>query len=142
MALLVYTDGACKGNPGPGGWAWFEPTSLAYDSGGEALTTNQRMELAAVLHALESHAGDLTIRSDSTYVVNCFRQSWWKKWEVNGFKTSKGDAVANSDLWRPLLAEALHAGRSVTFEWVKGHSRDPHNNRVDALAQEAANRFR
>ncbi|WP_276961464.1 MULTISPECIES: ribonuclease H family protein [Ferrimicrobium] len=141
MALLIYTDGACKGNPGPGGWAWFEPATAAFDSGGDPMTTNQRMELMAVLQALQSHAGDLMIRSDSTYVVNCFRQAWWKKWEANGFKTSRGDAVANGDLWRPLLAEALHAGRHVTFEWVKGHSSDPHNNRVDVLAQEAAGRF-
>jgi ribonuclease HI len=141
MALLIYTDGSCRGNPGPGGWAWFEPVSKAFDSGGEPMTTNQRMELLAVLEALNSHQGDLNIRSDSTYVVNCFRQGWWKKWEANGFRTSKGEPVANSDLWRPLLYQALHSGRQVIFEWVKGHSTDPHNNRVDVLAQDAARQF-
>jgi ribonuclease HI len=142
VALLIYTDGACRGNPGPGGWAWFEPASGAWESGGEARTTNQRMELMAVLQALRSHEGDIAIRSDSTYVVNCFRQAWWKKWEINGYRNSKGEPVANSDLWRPLLQEVMHVGRKVTFEWVKGHSSDPHNNQVDLYAQEAARQFR
>ncbi|MEX6429084.1 MAG: ribonuclease H family protein [Ferrimicrobium sp.] len=142
MALLIYTDGACRGNPGPGGWAWFEPLSRAHDSGGELVTTNQRMELMAVLQALRSHAGDVLIRSDSTYVVNCFRQAWWKKWESNGYRNSKGEPVANSDLWQPLIDQVVRAGRRVTFEWVKGHSTDPNNNEVDLLAQEAARELR
>jgi ribonuclease HI len=138
MPLMIYTDGACLGNPGPGGWAWYDPVAQVSDFGGESMTTNQRMELTAVLRALEAHAGDILIRSDSTYVVNCFRQAWWRKWESNGFRSSKGGPVANSDLWRPLLQTALHSNRSVLFEWVKGHSVDPHNNRVDELAQQAA----
>src|SRR5262245_42462506 len=88
--VVIYTDGACAGNPGPGGWAWAEaPDGARRGSGGEAHTTNQRMEVQAVLEALRAVDGPLTIVSDSTYVVNCFRDRWWVKWEKNGWKNSK-----------------------------------------------------
>jgi ribonuclease HI len=140
--IEVYTDGACLGNPGPGGWAWaVVPEGEPHDSGGEPLTTNQRMELTAVLAALRalgvgSEAGPVVVVSDSTYVINCFRDKWWKKWQQNGWRNSKRQPVANADLWQPLV-ELVNSG-SVTFRWVKGHSGDALNDLVDSLAVAAA----
>ena len=140
--LVIYTDGACSGNPGPGGWGWaVAPTGEPHGAGGEAHTTNQRMEIHAVLDVLQTHAQladehgspmPIEIVSDSTYVVNCFKERWWVKWQKNGWKNSKKEPVANDDLWRPLI-ELVQSG-DVTFQWVKGHSGDPMNDRVDALA--------
>jgi ribonuclease HI len=135
---VVFTDGACSGNPGPGGWAWaVAPDGEPYGAGGEERTTNQRMELRAVLEALRalgvgSEAGPVEVVSDSTYVVNCFRDRWWAGWQRNGWKNSKKQPVANADLWEPLVA-LVQAG-DVRFRWVKGHSGDRMNDRVDALA--------
>ena len=139
--ILIYTDGACSGNPGPGGWAWAcAPDGVPNGSGGAAHSTNQRMEVQAVLEALRAHAdvpaGGLTIVSDSTYVVNCFRDRWWVKWQQNGWKNSKKEPVANRDLWEPLVA-LVQQVRPV-FRWVKGHSGDPMNDLVDQLAVAAA----
>ena len=134
---VVYTDGACRGNPGPGGWAWAVPGG-PYASGAEQHTTNQRMEIAAVVHALEAVSGPVLVMSDSTYVVNCFRDRWWEGWRRRGWRNSAGKAVANRDLWEPLLALALDGGRPVRFGWVKGHSGHTMNDRVDALATAAA----
>lgn len=128
---IVYTDGACSGNPGPGGWGWVVPDGEAA-FGGEAQTTNQRMELAAVLEAVRALPGPLHIVSDSTYVVNCFRDSWWKGWLKRDWKNSQKKPVANRDLWEPLIE--LYQERDVTFEWVKGHSGDRWNDRADELA--------
>jgi ribonuclease HI len=137
MSTTVYTDGACVGNPGPGGWAWAAP-EIGYASGAQAATTNQRMELSAVLEAVRANLGDLRIVSDSKYVVDCFRQGWHEQWERKGWKTSAGKPVANQDLWQPLLA-AYHArDGAIEFEWVKGHSDEPTNDIVDRLATEAA----
>jgi ribonuclease HI len=139
--VVVYTDGACSGNPGPGGWGWaVAPSGEPWGSGGELLTTNQRMELMAALEALRSlgvgsEAGAVTVVSDSTYVVNCFRDGWWKKWQRNGWKNSKKEPVANVDIWEPLV-EIVQSG-DVTFQWVKGHSGDVMNDLVDRLAVEA-----
>ena len=136
--IIVYTDGACSGNPGPGGWGWaVAPGGQPAGSGGETSTTNQRMELTAVLEALRTltdTASDTRIEivSDSTYVVNCFRDGWWKNWERNGWRNSKRQPVANDDLWRPLIELCKVA--DVEFRWVKGHSGDPMNDLVDALA--------
>lgn len=132
--VQIFTDGACRGNPGPGGWAWaVAPDGSECDSGGEQSTTNQRMEITAALEAIRSHAGrSLEIVSDSTYVVNCFRDRWWFKWERNGWRNSKKEPVANADLWKPLVA--LVADGDITFRWVKGHSGDPMNDLVDRLA--------
>lgn len=134
-ALVVYTDGACSGNPGPGGWAWaVAPGGRPSDAGGETRTTNQRMELTAVLRALDTLgvAEALHIVSDSTYVVNCFRDSWWVGWQRNGWRNAKRQPVANADLWRPLIE--LVTSADITFSWVKGHSGDPMNDLVDQLA--------
>lgn len=136
--IIVYTDGACSGNPGPGGWGWaVAPDGEPHGSGGDDRTTNQRMELQAVLEALRalgvgSEAGHVEVVSDSTYVVNCFRDGWWKNWRRNGWKNSKKQPVANADIWEPLV-DLVESG-DVTFRWVKGHSGDPMNDRVDALA--------
>jgi ribonuclease HI len=137
QVIVVYTDGSCLGNPGPGGWAWAVDGGR-WDSGGETHTTNQRMEVTAVLQALRSLPGPLHVISDSTYVVNCFRQQWWVGWKRRGWRNTQGKPVANQDLWKELLTLALDSSRPVTFEWVKGHSGDPMNDRVDQLATEAA----
>jgi ribonuclease HI len=114
--IVIYADGACSGNPGPGGWAWaVAPDGVRHDSGGEAHTTNQRMELTAVLQAIRMLGDDATaellVVSDSQYVVNC-------------------------DLWEPLIDLVRNRGK-VEFRWVKGHSGDPMNDLVDELAVRA-----
>ena len=140
--IVVYTDGACSGNPGPGGWAWaVAPEGEPHGSGGEPHTTNQRMELRAVLEALRalgvgSEAGPVEVVSDSTYVVNCFRDRWWVKWQQNDWRNSKRQAVANADIWAPLV-ELVNSGQ-VSFRWVKGHSGEVMNDLVDTLAVAAA----
>jgi ribonuclease HI len=96
------------------------------------------MEIAAVVEALRSLPGPVHVVSDSTYVVNCFKQRWWAGWKRKGWKNSQGKPVANRDLWEALFALALDGGRPVTFEWVKGHSGHPMNDLVDRLATEAA----
>ncbi len=137
-SITVFTDGACSGNPGPGGWGWaVAPDGVPHGSGGDPQTTNQRMELTAVLEALRalgagSEAGPIDVVSDSTYVVNCFRDRWWESWLRNGWKNSKKQPVANADLWQPLVE--IVQGADVTFRWVKGHSGDPMNDLVDSLA--------
>lgn len=133
----VYTDGACAGNPGPGGWAWIVPDG-AFASGAEALTTNQRMELSAVLDAVRSLEGPLEVISDSAYVVNCFRDRWWEGWIKRNWMNSNRKPVANRDLWEPLVAEV--ARRDIVFRWVKGHSGDRWNDLADRIAVEAADR--
>jgi ribonuclease HI len=133
----VFTDGACQGNPGPGGWAWaVAPDGEPCGSGGAPYTTNQRMEITAVLEALRSLPGDLLIVSDSTYVVNCFRDRWYARWQANGWRNAKREPVANTDLWKPLVE--LYTSRRPEFRWVKGHSGDPMNDLVDRLAVVAA----
>jgi ribonuclease HI/uncharacterized phage-like protein YoqJ len=132
---IVYTDGACSGNPGPGGWAWVVPDG-PYSSGAEPHTTNQRMELMAALDALRNIEGPLHVISDSTYVVNCFRDRWWEGWIRRGWVNSQKKPVANRDLWEPFVD--LYQDRDVTFEWVKGHSGNEWNDMADRLAVEAS----
>lgn len=131
----AYTDGACSGNPGPGGWAWAVPGG-AFASGPERATTNQRMEIRAALEAVRALPGELVVVSDSTYVVHCFRDGWWRKWQANGWRTAGKQPVKNRDLWERLIAAV--DGRPVTFRWVKGHGGDPWNDLVDRLAVAAA----
>lgn len=133
----LYTDGACSGNPGPGGWAWADVDG-PWASGGENPSTNQRMEVTAVLEALRAHAGAVLIVSDSTYVVNCFRDRWWDGWLKRGWLNSAKKPVANRDLWEPLIDLYLSRADDLAFKWVKGHGTDPMNLRVDALAVEAS----
>ena len=139
-SFVVYTDGACQGNPGPGGWAWAQaPDGLVYGSGGEKPSTNQRMELTAVLEALRAHPeGEIEIVSDSTYVVNCFRDAWWKGWLARGWRNSQKQLVANRDLWEPLIELYRNRSPQPTFRWVKGHAGERMNERVDQLAVAAA----
>lgn len=133
----MYTDGACQGNPGPGGWAWAVPGGR-FRSGAEPQSTNQRMELKAALDAVGTLDGPLEVVSDSTYVVNCFRDRWWEGWVRRGWLNAQKKVVANQDLWRPLVdAYRAEPGR-IQFRWVKGHANDPYNELVDRLAVEAA----
>ena len=134
---VVYTDGACSGNPGPGGWAWAVPGGR-WASGASPRTTNQRMEITAVLEAVQALPGPLEIRSDSTYVVNCFRDRWWEGWLRRGWVNSQRKPVANRDLWEPLIERYQERRHELSFQWVKGHSDDPMNDLVDRLAVAAA----
>lgn len=134
----IHTDGSCRGNPGPGGWAWAQGTD-SYASGAAPHTTNQRMEVLAVIEALQAYPeGTLEIVSDSTYVVKCFQDRWHAGWLRRGWKNSQGQPVANRDLWEVLIPLVLDSDREVRFTWVKGHSGDPMNDFVDALATAAA----
>jgi ribonuclease HI len=138
VTLRLHTDGACRGNPGPGGWAWAEDHDH-FASGAAGSTTNQRMELQAVIEALRANPdGPVEIVSDSTYVVHCFRDRWHAGWLRRGWKNSQGQPVANRDLWEDLFALTFDGDREVSFSWVKGHSGDPMNDFVDALATAAA----
>lgn len=134
---LVYTDGACRGNPGPGGWGWVVPDG-PYAAGAAPDTTNNRMELQAVLEALAALEGcdPLEVVTDSGYIVNCFAQRWWVGWRRRGWRNAKNQPVKNQDLWVPLIEVVL--ARSVAFRWVKGHGGDPWNDAADRLATEAA----
>ena len=133
----VYTDGACLGNPGRGGWAWAVPGGR-FASGAVPRTTNQRMEIQAALEAVTTLDGALEVVSDSTYVVNCFRDRWWERWLARGWVNSQKKPVANRDLWEPLIVAYRAEPDRVRFRWVKGHSEDPYNDLVDRLAVEAA----
>ena len=135
---IVYTDGACSGNPGPGGWAWAVAPAGPFESGSEPHTTNQRMELQAVLRAVRTLDGPLDIHSDSTYVVNCFRQRWWESWIERGWVNKQKKPIANRDLWEPLIEYYRKRAGELRFTWVKGHGSDPMNDAVDRLAVEAA----
>jgi ribonuclease HI len=134
----IHTDGACRGNPGPGGWAWARDAQNNA-SRADAHTTNQRMEVYAVIDALHANPeGSIEVVSDSTYVVKCFNDRWHVGWLRRGWKNSQGQPVANRDLWEELLPLALTSERTITFSWVKGHSGDPMNEFVDQLATLAA----
>lgn len=133
--IVVYTDGSCYPNPGPGAWAWAVEDGLSA-SGGVASTTNQRMELHAALEAVRSLSGEILVMSDSSYVVNCFRQAWWLGWQHRGWVNSQGKPVGNRDLWEPLIDLVLARG-DVTFQHIKGHSGHPMNDLVDRMAMEA-----
>ena len=139
----IYTDGACSGNPGPGGWG----AILMYGehrkelSGGEKQTTNNRMELMAVISALKAlkKPCKVNLYSDSAYVVNAFNQNWIIGWQKNGWKNSAKVPVANIDLWQELLT--LTNTHEVTFLKVKGHADNEFNNRCDELAVEQSRKF-
>ena len=132
--VTVYTDGACSGNPGPGGWAAVLRYGKAEKelSGGEADTTNNRMELTGVIKALEAlkEPCAVTVYTDSQYISRALNEGWLKKWKAAGF-TKKG-GLKNAELWRTL--DALLQKHTVTFQWVKGHAENEYNNRCDALA--------
>lgn len=135
----IFTDGACRGNPGPGGWA----ALLRYNgiekelSGGEAETTNNRMELLAAIMALEALTKPAVVRlhTDSEYVKNGMTQ-WLAGWIKRGWKTADKKPVKNQDLWQRLAAAA--ARHRITWHWIRGHDGHPDNERVDALARKAS----
>ena len=136
---MVYTDGACSGNPGPGGWAAIilDAGEERVVSGGEPHTTNQRMELTAAVEGLAAIAGRrrVHLHSDSAYIVNCFHERWWERWEKSGWKNRKKQTIANRDLWERLLAE--NRRHDVVWHKVRGHTGDPLNERADTLARNA-----
>jgi ribonuclease HI len=137
--VIVYADGACSGNPGPGGWAAIITDGEHERSitGSEPRTTNQRMELTAAIEGLAAIDGRRRVHlySDSAYVVNCFRDRWWERWERAGWLNAGKQPIANRDLWERLLAQARR--HDVQWHKVKGHSGDVMNDRVDALARGA-----
>ena len=133
--VVIYTDGACKGNPGPGGWgAWMSSGGHEKElCGGEALTTNNRMELTAVIESLTAlkRRCDVVLYTDSEYVRKGITE-WMANWKRRGWKTADGKPVKNVELWQKLDAAA--AAHRVEWRWVKGHAGDPGNERADALA--------
>ena len=137
--VTIYTDGACSGNPGPGGWAavlLFGPHRKEI-SGGETRTTNNRMELTGPIEALSllKEPCSVTLYSDSAYLVNAFNQHWLDNWQRNGWLTAAKKPVENKELWQRLLE--LTAKHAVVFAKVKGHASDRENNRCDELARAA-----
>ena len=145
MKVTIYTDGSARGNPGRGGYgavlSYTNPAGKRFVrelSGGYELTTNNRMELMAVIAALEAltRPCDIELHSDSQYVVNAFRQHWIEGWIKRGWKTASKQPVKNVDLWKRLLAAA--DPHRIEFKWVKGHAGDPLNERCDKLATSAA----
>ncbi len=133
--ILIYADGACKGNPGPGGWgAWLRQGTHERELwGGERQTTNNRMELTAVIRALQALKRPSVVRvvTDSQYVRQGITE-WIHNWKQRGWKTASRQPVKNVDLWQQL--DELAQGHRMTWEWVKGHAGDPGNERADALA--------
>lgn len=137
--VCIYTDGACSGNPGPGGWAALLMVGQYKKeiSGYVEDTTNNRMELTAALEGLRAlnQACKVSLYSDSAYLVSAFNQKWLEKWQRNGWKNAAGQAVSNPDLWQALLE--MNERHVISWNKVKGHSDNPYNNRVDELAVEA-----
>lgn len=141
--VKIYTDGACRGNPGPGGWG----AILVYHgrekelSGGERETTNNRMELTAVIEALAAlkEPCRITLTSDSKYVVDAMLQGWAINWRAHGWKKPDKSAALNPDLWGRLLD--LAEKHEIEWVWVKGHAGHPYNERCDALATAFADSF-
>lgn len=142
--VQLYTDGACSGNPGPGGWG----VILKYKgvekelSGGEAQTTNNRMELTAVISGLEAlkEPCQVELYSDSKYIIDAIQQRWVYKWAANNWMRNKKEPALNPDLWQRLLQQLER--HQVTLHWVKGHAGHPENERCDALAVAAAARYK
>ncbi|HZC73098.1 MAG TPA: ribonuclease HI [Jatrophihabitans sp.] len=141
-SVLIYTDGSCKGNPGPGGWgAWLRSGTHERELvGGAASTTNQRMELTAAVEALTALKGpsDVVIYTDSLYVLKGIT-NWIDGWRRNGWQNSAKKPVANADLWRAL--DAAVSRHNVEWHWVRGHAGDPGNERADALANAGAAQY-
>ena len=144
MNVTIYTDGACSGNPGPGGYG----AILMYGehkkelSGGDPNTTNNSMELMGVISALKAlnRPCQVDLFTDSQYVVNAIEKGWARKWRANGWMRNKKDKALNPDLWQTLL-ELLEI-HQVSFHWVKGHAENPYNNRCDELAVAESQKYK
>ena len=142
--VKIYTDGACSGNPGPGGWG----TILEYAghekelSGGEAMTTNNRMELTAVIEGLKAlkERCSVTVTTDSKYVADGINLGWARKWKANGWKRPDKNPALNPELWDELLS--LIEKHEVTIVWIKGHAGHPYNERCDKLAVNESMKFK
>ena len=142
--VTIYTDGACSGNPGPGGWG----AILAYNgrekelSGGEAETTNNRMELTGVIAALTALKEPCTVElySDSKYVIDALSKGWADKWQANGWRKADKKPALNADLWEILLA--LVEKHDMRYHWIKGHAENEKNNRCDQLAVAESQKFK
>lgn len=140
----LYTDGACSGNPGPGGWAFILRHNASgkerEESGAEAQTTNNRMELRAVIEGLRAltRPSAVDLYSDSQYVLNGLKE-WMAQWKKRGWKTAGKKPVKNKDLW--LTLDGLQATHRVNFHWIRGHNEHPENERCDALAVAAYRRL-
>ncbi len=136
-AIDIYTDGACKGNPGPGGWGALLKSAASQKElfGGELLTTNNRMEMTAVIEALSAlkRPCHVTLHVDSQYVLKGMTE-WLAGWKAKGWKTAAKQPVKNVDLWQRLDELVSTAGHKIDWRWVKGHNGDPGNEHADALA--------
>ena len=141
--VTVYTDGACSGNPGPGGWAAILQYGGAEKvlSGGEPESTNNRMELQGVIHALQAlkEPCEVELWSDSRYVVDALEKGWARSWKARGWRKADKKPALNQDLWEILLA--LTETHAVRCHWVRGHAENEFNNRCDALAVQERDRF-
>ena len=143
--VQLYTDGACSGNPGPGGWAYvlrhMESNSEREASGGEADTTNNQMELRAVIEGLSvlNRKSVVEVYSDSKYVLNGLSE-WMDGWKKRGWKTAAKKPVKNRELWEQL--DELRSKHNLRYHWIKGHNEHPENERCDALAVAAIEQFR
>jgi ribonuclease HI len=135
--VVIYTDGACKGNPGPGGWGVLLRSGTTEKElfGGERLTTNNRMELMAVIQALQAlkRPCAVTLNVDSLYVLKGMTE-WLAGWKAKGWRTSTKQPVKNVELWQALDDLVAHGGHRIEWRWVRGHNGDPGNERADELA--------
>lgn len=142
--VTIYTDGACSGNPGPGGWGvvLLAGKHRKEMSGGEPTTTNNRMELSAAIAGLAAltRPCSVALHTDSQYLAKAFNEGWLEKWSRNGWQTAGKKPVQNQDLWQELLE--LCEEHSVTWHWVKGHAENAENNRCDELARAEIERLR
>jgi ribonuclease HI len=142
--VTIYTDGACSGNPGPGGWAAILIAGEDAErlTGGEPHTTNNRMELTAALEALKAldEPSTVTLHTDSAYLSNAFNQGWLDSWQENDWQTSSNDDVKNKGLWKALLKQAER--HEVEWVWVKGHADNELNNMADELAVAAMEQYK
>lgn len=143
--VTIYTDGACKGNPGLGGWGVLLIAGSHRKElfGGEAATTNNRMELRAVIEALAAlkRPCDITLWLDSEYVRKGITE-WIHGWKARGWRTASGQAVKNAELWQQLDTLVSRSGHRIHWQWVKGHAGDPGNERADALANQGVQQVR
>lgn len=141
--VTIYTDGACSGNPGPGGWAAILRINQKKKeiSGGETVTTNNRMELMAVISALEmlKRRCNVAVFTDSQYIERAVNAGWLADWKARGWRRKEGE-LKNVELWKRL--DELITTQDVTFHWVKSHADNPYNNRCDALAVEQRNHYK